>query len=175
MNPDRWHTWTTKLSSPYINGLATLGPLGYWGKAPGTNGSVAGVLFYLLQFFALPPIAYAVLLVMWIYLAIAVCGEAEKRLGKRDPGEVILDELVALPVCFIGLAGAIQEFGSWSWTILLAGFLIFRFFDILKPLGIKRMQKMPGGLGVVVDDIAAGVATCICLHIAVAIARPMIV
>ncbi|MGE9296116.1 MAG: phosphatidylglycerophosphatase A family protein [Puniceicoccales bacterium] len=175
MNPDRWHPWTRFLPSPVINGFATLGPIGYWGKAPGTNGTVAGVLLYTVLFFFLSPLAYLVMTALLIYLAIAFCGEAEKRLFKRDPGEVILDEVAAIPICFFGLQMAIADFGIWAWLILLAGFGLFRLFDILKPFGIKRLQSMPGGLGVVVDDLAAGVATCICLHLLVYLIRPYLV
>ncbi|GHB92229.1 phosphatidylglycerophosphatase A family protein [Cerasicoccus arenae] len=175
MTPEKWHPWTVLLPSPIITNVATLGKLGYLGKAPGTNGSVAGVLLYTVMFYPLEPFFYFLILAAWIYLAIAFCGEAENRLFKRDPGEVILDEVVAMPVCFIGLQGAIAAFGAWAWTILLLGFGLFRLFDILKPFGIKKLQDLPGGLGVVVDDLAAGVATCICLHFAVYFAAPYIV
>ncbi|WP_309381258.1 phosphatidylglycerophosphatase A family protein [Cerasicoccus frondis] len=167
MNPEKWHPWTALLPSPVINNVATLGKLGYLGKAPGTNGSVAGVLLYTVVFFPLHPFFYLLMLALWIYLSIAFCGEAENRLFKRDPGEVILDEVVALPVCFLGLKGAIIAFGGWAWLILLAGFGLFRLFDIVKPFGIKKLQSLPGGLGVVVDDLAAGLATCVCLHVLV--------
>lgn len=162
------------MPSPIVTNLATLGPLGYLGKAPGTNGSVAGVILFTVMFYPLSPLGYLLMLALWIYLSIAFCGEAEKRLFKRDPGEIILDEVVALPVCFIGLQPAIAAWGGWAWLILLAGFGLFRFFDILKPLGIKQLQFMPGGLGVVADDLAAGVATCICLHLLVWLVGPYI-
>lgn len=175
MNPARWHPWTALLPSPVVNHVATLGPVGYWGKAPGTNGSAAGLLFYTACFHFLSPLGYLLALAVCVYLAIAFCGEAEQRLFKRDPGEVILDEFVAIPVCFIGLQPAIASLGGWAWTILLAGFALFRFFDILKPLGIKRLQALPGGVGVVVDDLAAALATCVCLHVAVIFIAPRVI
>ncbi|WOO40586.1 phosphatidylglycerophosphatase A [Rubellicoccus peritrichatus] len=157
--------WTTVLPSPLVINLATLGPLGFWGKAPGTVGSVAGILWYTAAFHFLNPVGYVLLLAASIYFAVAICGEAEVRMFKRDPGEVILDEVVAIPVCFIGLQPAITQLGSWAWIMLLAGFGVFRFFDILKPLGIKSLQSKPGGWGVVIDDVAAALATCVVLHI----------
>ncbi|MCX6943233.1 MAG: phosphatidylglycerophosphatase A, partial [Opitutales bacterium] len=73
-----------------------------------------------------------------------------------------LDEVVAMPLCFLGwpaLAGSLPV-----WAVLLAGFALFRFYDILKPLGIRRLQDLPGGWGVVVDDLAAALASCATLH-----------
>lgn len=158
------YRWAQFLPTPVITGLATLGPLGYMTKAPGTLGSVAGLLWYTAVFHFASPMAFLLLLAVTLYLAAAICGEAETRLFKRDPGEVILDEFVCVPVCFIGLQGVIQSWGVKAWILLLAGFLLFRLFDIIKPFGINRLQKLPGGVGVVADDFAAALATCACLH-----------
>jgi len=97
------------------------------------------------------------------YLAVAICGEAEVRLGRSDPGEIILDEFVAMPLCFIGWSEL--TVGISNGVVLLAGFTLFRFFDIVKPLGISRLQCWPAGWGVVVDDLAAALATCGALHL----------
>lgn len=157
--------WTALLPTPLVVGLATLGPLGRLGRAPGTVGSVAGVLWYTLLFHHLAPLPYLILLFLTLYLAVAICGEAEVRMAKRDPSEVILDEFVCLPLCFLGLQGAINSLGGYAWIILLAGFGLFRFFDILKPLGINKVQERPGGWGVVADDALAALATCLLLHV----------
>lgn len=148
-----------------VRNVATIGPVGYWGKAPGTNGSIVGVLLYTLLFHFLHPVAYAVALVILLLLAVAFCDEAERRMHKSDPGEVIIDEVVVMPICFIGLQPAIAQLGHFAWVVLLAGFLLFRFFDILKPLGIKKLQDLPGGWGVAIDDIAAAIAACVCLQL----------
>jgi phosphatidylglycerophosphatase A len=98
------------------------------------------------------------------YLAVALCGEAEFRIGRKDPGEVILDEFVAMPLCFLGwpmLLGTVP-----AWMIFLIGFGLFRLFDITKPLGIRRLQNLPGGWGVVIDDTAAALAACATMHAA---------
>ncbi len=167
-NLDKWFRWTKLLSTPLVVNTATLGPLGTRLKAPGTWGSVAGILWYTVAFHNASPIGYLFLLALSIYFAIGICGEAEERLFKRDPGEVILDEFVAIPLCFVGLQGAIVQLGSWAWLLMLAGFGLFRLFDILKPFGIRGLQSLPGGLGVVVDDLAAAVATCVVLHVGLA-------
>jgi len=81
--------WPKSLPSNIINGVSTLGPLGYWGKAPGTVGSAAGIIYYTLVFHQIGILGYLTLLAVTIYLAIAFCGEAEVRLMKKDPPEVI--------------------------------------------------------------------------------------
>ena len=159
--------WSRFLPSTFVLNCATLGPVAYWSKAPGTLGSVAGVFLYTTFFHSLQnaPIGYLLLLLGLGYFAVVICGEAEERLMKRDPGEVILDEFIAVPLCFLFTGNIFVHLGKWSWVLLLAGFALFRLFDILKPLGIKRLQDLPGGMGVVMDDIAAAVATCACLHL----------
>ncbi|MEY3001187.1 MAG: hypothetical protein RL648_1401 [Verrucomicrobiota bacterium] len=145
---------------------STLGQLGYWGRAPGTNGSVVGILLYTVFFFQLNWVGQLALLALLVGLAVIICGEAERRLQKRDPGEVILDEVVAIPLCFIGLEPLMGQTGQ-VWLYMLAGFALFRLFDILKPLGINRLQDAPGGWGVVLDDLGAAVATNVVLRLGV--------
>lgn len=144
--------------------LATIGSLGKL-KAPGTWGSLAGLVFYVAVIMQMNVLFAAVLLAGLVYFSIGICGEAERRLGKVDPGEIILDEFVAMPICLLGL----QEFMGYahSLLILLAGFALFRFFDILKPLGIKRLQRYHGGFGVVADDVAAALIVCVIMNVGV--------
>ena len=155
--------WPRALSTKTVLAWARLGPLGRNLPAPGTWGSLAGLLYFTV-FFAhgLSPFGLLVLNAAGIYLAIAFCGEAEVRLGRRDPGEVILDEFVAMPLCFLGWVPL-----TWiwpSWVVLLVGVAWFRVFDILKPFGIRRLQYLPAGWGVVADDLAAAFAACAALH-----------
>ena len=156
-------TWPRALPSGLIVAIATLGPLGMRLPAPGTWGSLAGLVYFSACFTHLGPLSYLLLCALGLYLAVAFCGEAESRMRRRDPGEVILDEVVAMPLCFLdwhALTPVMQP-----WVALLTGFALFRFFDILKPLGIKRLQSLPDGWGVVVDDVAAALAACGCLHL----------
>lgn len=155
--------WSRALPTGFVVGCATLGPLGRRLPAPGTWGSLAGLLYFVLFFRSAGVGANLVASAVAAYLAVAICGEAEVRTRKKDPGEVVLDEVVAMPLCFL----AWQSLpAAWPpWAIFLGGFLLFRFFDILKPLGIARLQALPGGWGVVADDTAAALAACASLHI----------
>jgi len=149
---------------------ATLGPIGRARRAPGTWGSVAGMVYQLIVFHYLQEnvvgqITLMFLIAAGLWFAIAICAEAEFRIGRRDPGEVVLDEFVSIPLCFLGWP--LMQVGPWQhapYMIYVAGFALFRLFDITKPLGIKKLQDLPGGLGVVVDDVAAALLTCAVLH-----------
>ena len=162
----RYFPWVHFLSTTLIVNVATLGPLGRIKKGPGTIGSLAGIGLYAALFHRATPFGYLLLSLLAIYLAVAFCDTAERRLQMRDPGMIILDELVAVPIVFLGMNGPqgliIQNGG---WPVLLAGFILFRIFDIFKPIGISRLQNLPGGLGCVVDDLAAAAASCAVLHI----------
>jgi phosphatidylglycerophosphatase A len=158
--------WTQFLSTKLVVNLATLGPLGRVKKAPGTFGSIAGLGLYAAAFHRAGFLSFIITAVLLAYLAMAICDAAEKRLQMRDPGMIILDEVVAVPLVFFGMGGyngLIATHGGWP--VLLAGFVLFRIFDILKPLGISRLQNLPGGIGCVADDLAAGMASCVTLHL----------
>lgn len=137
--------------------VATLGPLGRL-RAPGTWGSAAGLLWWALVvrqahakgwhhelFFDLLVVAAAVF----------ICGVAAFMIGKKDPSEVILDEFAAMPLVFLFNPYALS--GKSSLLIVLLGFLLFRLFDITKPFGVRALERLPGGLGVVMDDVLAAV------------------
>jgi phosphatidylglycerophosphatase A len=163
----RQPNWPRFLPSQMVLNFATLGPIGRLPKAPGTWGAVAGLLYFTLFFYPLGPIGTLIFGAVGLYLAVAMCGEAEFRLGKRDPGEVVLDEFVAIPFCFLGWQPLLAV--APPWAIFLAGFALFRLFDIWKPLGIRCLQDLPDGWGVVADDVAAALATNVVLHLAGAV------
>jgi len=161
--------WPRFLPSSLVLTVATLGPLGRRRRAPGTWGSAAGLLYFTVFFWPLSflpgsAVWMAVLSLPGLYLAVALCGETEFRLGRRDPPEAILDEFTAMPLCFLGWRGVLDVVHQQPWAVFLAGFALFRLFDIAKPLGIRRLQDLPGGWGIVVDDVAAALAACIALH-----------
>lgn len=162
------HLWVKLLPEAVVINMATLGPIGNIKFAPGTWGTVAGVIWFSVAYWKLNYLATLLFAFLSLYIAIQVCWEAEIRLGLRDPGKIVLDEFVAIPFCFIGLQPLLHS--SIAWLVVLMGFLLFRLFDIWKPFGIKRLQDYPGGLGVVVDDFAAGVLTAIVLHLLAGIA-----
>jgi len=159
--------WPRFLPSSIVLPIATLGPLGRKCRAPGTWGSVAGLIYFTVFFW---PIGFWPWSAIWIillslpglYLAVAFCGEAEFRIGRKDPGEVILDEFAVMPLCFLAWP-ALTPLGP-PWAIFIVGFLLFRLFDIAKPFGISKLQDLPGGWGIVIDDVAAALAACAVLH-----------
>lgn len=162
----RYFPWAQLLPTPVVVNLATLGPLGLVKRAPGTVGSVVGIGLYAVLFQSATPMGYLLWMLLLAYVAVAICDTAERRLQMRDPGMIILDELIAVPLVFLGMNGPqgllIQHGG---WPVLIAGFALFRLFDIIKPFGIARLQNLPGGLGCVADDLAAGAAACATLHL----------
>ena len=107
--------------------------------------------------------AFSLLVVL---MAIFICGAAAALIGRKDPPEVVLDEAACIPLVFLG-----QPVLGWSW--LLVGFLLFRLFDIAKPLGIHRLQALPSGLGIVADDVAAALLANATLHLVLTFLRPL--
>jgi phosphatidylglycerophosphatase A len=81
-----------------------------------------------------------------------------EEIGEKEPSCVIFDEFVAMPICFLGIRNFVTP-KIPTRKILLIGFVIFRLFDILKPLGIKKVQHLSGGIGIVIDDILAAIYT----------------
>ncbi|MCE2861653.1 MAG: hypothetical protein RIR76_825 [Verrucomicrobiota bacterium] len=155
--------WPSLLPARLVTACATLGPLGRRLPAPGTWGSLAGLACFAIFLPRAGPGLVLAVSALSCYLAVGICGEAERRLGKSDPGEVVLDEFVVMPLCLLGwsaLAGSPP-----FWIAAVAAFALFRFYDVLKPLGIARLQALPGGWGVVADDVAAALAACATLHI----------
>lgn len=157
--------WPRLVPDKVLFGLATLGPVGRRLPAPGTWGSVAGLLYFTVFLYPLTPLGMVLLSLAGGYFAVGFCGEAAFRMRRRDPGEVILDEFVAMPLCLVGWR-AIAADGWPNWAIFLAAFAVFRVYDIVKPFGIRRLQDLPAGWGIVVDDFAAAIAGCLTLHLA---------
>lgn len=136
--------------------MATGGYVGYIPIAPGTFGSVVGLIaFWLLSFLELP----FILLIMAIFaiFAIWIAHQAESMLQVEDPRQVVIDEIIGMMAALVALPAL-----PLVWA---AGFFFFRFFDILKPFPIGYLEKRcPGGLGIVIDDIIAGIAANLLLH-----------
>jgi phosphatidylglycerophosphatase A len=124
--------------------------------APGTAGTVVGVLLYLLVK-GLGPAWYLAAAAAVIVIGIWTAGRAEVQLGKKDAQSIVIDEIAGyLVAMFLVPAG---------WGFIVAGFLLFRFFDIAKPWPLKRLQDLHGGAGVMLDDIGAGIYANIVLQI----------
>lgn len=148
--------------------FATLGPIGQKCPAPGTFGSLAGVLLISILFFTtnLSFLQIGLVFIPLILLGIPLCSQAEEITGKSDPGEIIWDEFTSIPLVFLGLPNSISRENTLEITFLLIlGFVLFRIFDILKPLGIKKIQYLGRGLGVMIDDVLAALYSAIALHL----------
>lgn len=136
--------------------------------APGTFGSVVGVLWFALLLLTGNVWLFTAGTLAAIAVSVWLCGVAEQILGQRDPGSVVLDEIVALPVCFLGwvavqagktgtLPGLGAFFSAHTWPLTLGVFVAFRFFDVAKPWPVYQSQSLPGGWGVTIDDVLAAV------------------
>ena len=137
--------------------LATGLGIGDLPRAPGTLGTLAAVVLYLVFRKILPePLSYGIMLVLFSGMAIWICGTAEKYLGKRDSSAIVIDEMAGFLLAMFLV--------PFSVRMLILGFILFRAFDILKPR-IDRIESLPGGWGVVGDDLAAGILTNILLHV----------
>ena len=158
-----------QLFESILLGLATLGPVGTRLPAPGTFGSLAGLAGFtaLLAWTDWPVLFLLGGFLLLALVSIPVCSRVEAILGKEDPGEVILDEFAAQPLVFLLVPHlfSVSRTPEEHFFLLAAGFALFRFFDVLKPLGIKRLQDFGGGVGVVADDLAAALAGSLVLYL----------
>jgi phosphatidylglycerophosphatase A len=127
--------------------------------APGTFGTLPG-LFLCFFLARLPLAASLVLISALIGVAIWIAGEAEKMLGQKDPGCIVIDEMAGMAVTLAAIPFTLQT--------ALAGFLLFRFFDVLKPPPIGAIdKKVHGGVGIVLDDVVAGVFANIAIRVGI--------
>ena len=136
--------------------------------APGTFGSVLGVGWFVLLLLTGKLWLFATGTVAGIMLSVWLCGVGETILRQKDPQSVVLDEITAMPVCFLGWvaivtwkSGALPPlaffFSARTWPLTLGVFALFRFFDVLKPWPVRQSQSLPGGWGVTIDDVLAAV------------------
>ncbi len=141
--------------------------------APGTWGSLPPTIaFGLLMYCRTPgPAATAVMAVMFIFGCVAciVCAPASiAATGKKDPGEVVMDEFAAQALTFlvVPLMGARNLSGWESFLLASFGFLVFRVLDIAKPWPIRKLERLPSGWGVLADDLVAGLASAVFVYLA---------
>ena len=126
--------------------------------APGTFGSIIGLplVFLLSRINLLLSVAY---ILLFILFAIGIASATEKILNQKDPAKIVIDEIAGIMVAFTGL--------PFNLKTVIAGFVIFRVFDILKPFPIRSLERrVSGGSGVVLDDVLAGVYANLILRLA---------
>ena len=145
------------MSGALARALATVGGLGDRLPAPGTTvGSLAGALLYWGATRALPQPTWAVALVglaVLLPLAVWACGAEAARRGIVDPGPVVLDEVAGQWVALAVLA--LARSAPPGPRELAAAFVLFRLLDVAKPWPIHTLERLPGGWGIVTDDVAA--------------------
>ncbi|MGF1790117.1 phosphatidylglycerophosphatase A [Photobacterium profundum] len=123
---------------------------------PGTMGTVASIPLYLL-IVQLPFAVYILITIVAAVIGIIICQKTSDDMGVHDHGSIVWDEFVGFWITM-----AIAPVVSWQW--ILAGFVLFRFFDMIKPWPISWLDKhVHGGFGIMVDDILAGFMAMICL------------
>ncbi len=131
--------------------------------APGTAGTLAAIPLYLvLQ--VLSPLAYLLMLAVLFLVGLWACDKTAQELGASDPGAIVWDEILGFLVT-MALAPP-----GWIWILL--GFILFRLFDILKPWPIGALDRqVKGGLGILLDDLVAGVMAWGLLQLLIALSR----
>ncbi|MCK5579938.1 MAG: phosphatidylglycerophosphatase A [Candidatus Omnitrophica bacterium] len=140
--------------------ISTFFYVGYFPVAPGTMGSaVAVALCFILH---KNPILYILCFAIITYLGFRAGGRMEKLVGKKDPGCVVIDEVSGVMIAFIGL--------PYTPAVVWTAFFLFRAFDMFKVYPANKFEKMGGGTGIMMDDIMAGIYTCLFMHIAIRLA-----
>jgi phosphatidylglycerophosphatase A len=137
--------------------LATGFGVGYSPVAPGTLGTLIAIpIYYFLSEIPLP--LYEITLIGFFFLSVWVSENAEIFFGKKDDQRIVIDEMVGFLITMLWVPKTL--------LFIIMGFFLFRFFDILKPFPIRRLEKkLKGGYGVVLDDVMAGVYANIILHL----------
>jgi phosphatidylglycerophosphatase A len=134
--------------------------------APGTFGSLIGFLWFILLIASANLTLFIGGLVGGVAISVWLCGAAELELKRTDPPSVVLDEIVAIPVCFASWIGICYSktgmlpgpgyfLSGRHWVLSLGILALFRLFDIWKPWPVRQSQGLPGGWGVTIDDVLA--------------------
>jgi len=144
------------MSNKTIQLLATVFHLGYIPPASGTVASFAGVLLFLL--FHGAPVFYVLMTVGLVALGFYVSDKMEKIEGKKDPSCVVIDEVAGMLIALLGLPA--------KPAVVVIAFFLFRAFDMFKIYPAQKLEKYRGGVGIMLDDIVAGIYTNLILTVA---------
>lgn len=141
---------------PLVRLLATGFGAGYLPIGPGSWGTFPGILLcWAMQ--PLPPWAYLPVALVLGLLAVPIATAGERHLGNKDPGPVVIDEIVAFPIT--------MWLVPLSLGTLAAAFFLNRLMDTLKLWPCHRLQSLPGGWGIVLDDLVAALQSCVLVHV----------
>lgn len=138
--------------------IATCG-VGYLPLIPGTFGSLVGVGIFLLL--SRTTVGLVVSIVAVIVAGIWAGSRTEALAGRKDPGKIVVDEVAGQLIATLPLV----FFTQWSIAAVMVSFVLFRFFDIVKPYPANRLQDLEGGMGVMCDDLVAGVYAAVLVWI----------
>jgi len=147
-----------------VNGLAvalaTWFGCGYFPWGPGTVGALAGVLIAAVMhwYFDAGRLALSAATLILLLPAIWASTQTARIVANPDPKIVVVDEVLGQWTTLLGAM-------AFDWRALLAGFLLFRLFDIWKPWPVRQFEKLPSGTGIVADDLAAGIYGALILYI----------
>jgi len=152
---------TNQTETRLANLVSTWFGCGYSPAAPGTAGSLAALALAILlhEFAGLPAWAFLALSAALFAPAVWAATRTARAAGLKDPGMVVVDEVIGQ---WVALAGA----ATLNWKSYALAFLLFRLFDIWKPPPVRQLEALPEGLGIVADDVMAGVYAAIVLWVA---------
>jgi phosphatidylglycerophosphatase A len=140
---------------------ATVLGAGYIPVAPGTFGSAAGLLVW--RLLPASPVVHAAVIAGLFVLGSWSGTVAERHFGRTDPGQVVIDEVMGMLITlFLNPVG---------WMGALGAFVLFRIADVIKPYPANRLERLPGGVGIMADDGMAAVYANIALRVVLALAR----
>ena len=127
--------------------IATGVYVGYIPFAPGTAGSLLGLILVAAARSVSLWGLEVVCLVAAVLIGVWSAGVAERHFQRKDPGPIVIDEVVGMGITLLGI--------PVSWPGMVVGFVAFRFFDVVKPFPARAAERLPGGWGVVIDDVVA--------------------
>ena len=156
--------------------MARLGPVGLVPKAPGTAASAVATLAAPWLFLPLPVGWRLILLTALFLLGSLTADRAARLMGSSDPSCVVIDELVGQWLALLPLSSPVWSNTGLTGLPLLAGFLLFRFFDIFKPGPVRSSEGwLPGGWGIMIDDVVGGLLAMLLLAAGLGLLWPELV
>ncbi len=143
-------SWKKIIATGFGTGYLPIGP-GSWGTFPGM------LLCWFMQ--PLPPLLYLWLIILLARWGVSLATDAELQIGRKDPGEIVIDEIIAFPLTMFLI--------PLSAGTLLLGFFLNRLMDTMKLWPCDNLQELPGGWGIMMDDMAAAIQSCLLMHLAI--------
>jgi len=155
---------TARTAGDYLAlSIATCG-VGYLPLAPGTFGSLVGVAIFLLLVQRVNPVVIVVLILVITLAGFWAASRTEELSGRKDPGKVVVDEVAGQMIALLPLTVL-----AVTPLAVMVSFILFRFFDIVKPYPAGRLESLKGGFGIMCDDLVAGVYAAVLAAVILAV------